>query len=476
MFKRCSYIASIGPIRTGFPLGKPVWRYELGSTCRHYAKSSVKPKFPYPAPGPRRHPIGRCPNLYLEPSPEKSEPAIEGNRSVAVSNTQESDNGDVPERDASRRSQGAMAAREEHTEDEQTGPPNGGEQFKPPSRMGTSSGRSNIRSKDLWSRALLVARQKSRDRFVEDYMHQIKSREKESDIDLDDTGAIKLMPPLKEANPINFLYQQSILNGNMKGLSRPPLIGNGADDVNLEPELNLETVDSVVALEKLREDRERRRAQKNMLDLMEQQSKKDQEYQDQHDRWGSELEERMRNIEKALPRQQRNAEEKLDQQLLIAHQPRIEVPLVRANPRPITISSDSHPKSRISVPLSPTATAVQSLPADRWHEKLLQVPPRTVLELGEPPEVMRSLRRIRSLARTAREKRFNPHISAWKEDTSSSPPLTEQPKRSRGPVSSVMDVHKARAEELEQRRLKKAGSKQSATSILHCQIVNANRS
>lgn len=276
----------------------------------------------------------------------------------------------------------------------------------------------------MWNSAFSAARERSSPRYIGDEAEETELPEHEP-------GPFKLMPPLKPVKTLNFLYQQSILNGNGVPSNRP-YDYTDEDRLDLDGDLDLEKIDSVTALERVRKERERRRAQKKMLDLMQQQYEKDQLQQEQQDNWNSEDQMRMASLGGEPPRRSRSDEEKHLTQLMIAQEPRPGAPNLSQSPpedpspkttsmasksavetiedeRPLVSghntglppipdaknfrpSRDTMPRQFI--PLSPTATAIKDLDYSRQFN-VLQLPPRSGLEQGEPPEVMRSLRRIR---------------------------------------------------------------------------------
>lgn len=280
------------------------------------------------------------------------------------------------------------------------------------------------RGQEMWNTALTAARERNRHRYHGDGGEE----EEETELPEHEPGPFKLMPPLKPVKTLNFLYQQSILNGNGVPSNRPYDYSED-DRLDLDDDLDLEKIDSVSALERVRKERERRRAQKKMLDLMQQQFEKDQLQQEQKDQWNSDDQMRMASLGGEPPRRSRSDEEKHLTQLMIAQEPRqnpsqadpvdpspkttaktavAEVPEAeRPSPlasaqntslppipdaRNFRAARDSMPRQFI--PLSPTATAIKDLDYSRQFN-VLQLPPRSGLEQGEPPEVMRSLRRIR---------------------------------------------------------------------------------
>ncbi|KAH8344800.1 hypothetical protein KR067_007813 [Drosophila pandora] len=562
MLKRCSQVAGLNKMRSGLNSVNPTWTTALSALWRKYSTNTrMKPQFPYPSPGSmRRHQINRhrggtnggggpgtggtgtgtgtatttgtgtgtgsgsgsgsataaaaaassvagTPPAPTRTWPVSARSAIDRPRSVAVGIPQDSDSDDIS----------AASSRADIAEEETasvldkprrksawkswrtTTTTNSKTKTAVKTTTTTTTG-TRSRGQEMWNTALTAARERNRHRY-----HADDGEEEEPELPEHEPGPFKLMPPLKPVKTLNFLYQQSILNGNGVPSNRPYDYSED-DRLDLDDDLDLEKIDSVSALERVRKERERRRAQKKMLDLMQQQFEKDQLQQEQKDQWNSEDQMRMASLGGEPPRRSRSDEEKHLTQLMIAQEPRqnpsqadpvdpspktaaktaiAEVPEAeRPSPLASLAQNTSLPPipdarnfraardamPRQFIPLSPTATAIKDLDYSRQFN-VLQLPPRSGLEQGEPPEVMRSLRRIRSLARLGRDVRFKTRPD--KEDPEEkfrSPPLTEQPPRSRGPLNSVMDVHKARAMEMEKRRLQDAGSKESATSYLYSQM------
>nr|XP_043069067.1 uncharacterized protein LOC108130087 isoform X2 [Drosophila bipectinata] len=427
----------------------PIWTTAMSSWWRRYSTTRMKPQFPYPSPGGmRRHQINRYRG---------------GTNGTAGLDW------------------GAAEMESDSEDDERSS------QFRsmPISARPVLKRLPNVNISEDWdSDSEDISAASSRLNIAEGTMPQQQDK-------LRRKSAWKSW---RMASKSNAAMTQSILNGN----GVPAYRSNDTPEdkpLELDSEVDLDKIDSVSALERVRKERERRRAQKKMLDLMQQQSDKDQLAQDLQDHCYSEDQMRIASLGGEPPRRSRSDEEKQMTQLMIAQEPR---PDPSQDPQVSSSSQKSNGESgavqkpslppipdakafdmpretmpREFIPLSPTAAAIKDLDYSRQYN-VLQQPPRSGLEQGEPPEVMRSLRRIRSLSRSGRlgYKSSNKEDS---EDRARCPPLTEQPPRSRGPFNSVMDIHKARAIEMEKRRIQEAGSKESATSYLSSQIFEKNR-
>nr|XP_043069068.1 uncharacterized protein LOC108130087 isoform X3 [Drosophila bipectinata] len=426
----------------------PIWTTAMSSWWRRYSTTRMKPQFPYPSPGGmRRHQINRYRG---------------GTNGTAGLDW------------------GAAEMESDSEDDERSS------QFRsmPISARPVLKRLPNVNISEDWdSDSEDISAASSRLNIAEGTMPQQQDK-------LRRKSAWKSWRMASKSNAA----MTSILNGN----GVPAYRSNDTPEdkpLELDSEVDLDKIDSVSALERVRKERERRRAQKKMLDLMQQQSDKDQLAQDLQDHCYSEDQMRIASLGGEPPRRSRSDEEKQMTQLMIAQEPR---PDPSQDPQVSSSSQKSNGESgavqkpslppipdakafdmpretmpREFIPLSPTAAAIKDLDYSRQYN-VLQQPPRSGLEQGEPPEVMRSLRRIRSLSRSGRlgYKSSNKEDS---EDRARCPPLTEQPPRSRGPFNSVMDIHKARAIEMEKRRIQEAGSKESATSYLSSQIFEKNR-
>ncbi|XP_043069066.1 uncharacterized protein hydra [Drosophila bipectinata] len=485
----------------------PIWTTAMSSWWRRYSTTRMKPQFPYPSPGGmRRHQINRYRggtngtagldwgaaemesdsedderSSQFRSMPISARPVLKRLPNVNISEDWDSDSEDISA--ASSRlniAEGTMPQQQDKLRRKSA--------WKSWRMASKSNAAMTVsRGQELWMKALSAARGRNPYRVHGD-------EDDGDDLPEHEPGPYNLMPPLKPVRTLNFFYQQSILNGN----GVPAYRSNDTPEdkpLELDSEVDLDKIDSVSALERVRKERERRRAQKKMLDLMQQQSDKDQLAQDLQDHCYSEDQMRIASLGGEPPRRSRSDEEKQMTQLMIAQEPR---PDPSQDPQVSSSSQKSNGESgavqkpslppipdakafdmpretmpREFIPLSPTAAAIKDLDYSRQYN-VLQQPPRSGLEQGEPPEVMRSLRRIRSLSRSGRlgYKSSNKEDS---EDRARCPPLTEQPPRSRGPFNSVMDIHKARAIEMEKRRIQEAGSKESATSYLSSQIFEKNR-
>ncbi|KAH8314577.1 hypothetical protein KR074_003038 [Drosophila pseudoananassae] len=504
MWRRCSLFVGLNKIQTTISVINPIWTTAVSSLWLKYSTTRMKPQFPYPSPGGmRRHQINRyrggtngvrgldwgtetgSASTDVERSspfrsmPISARPVLNRLPRIGISQDSDvdSDSEDVSAASLRLKLAGGTMPLEDKLRRKSA--------WKSWRTLSKSNAAMMVsRGHEMWRKAMSTARERNRYRFHGD-------KDDEYSLPEHEPGPYALMSPLKPVSTLNFFYQQSILNGNGVPAHRP---NDPPHEKPLEQdsEVDLDKIDSVSALERVRKERERRRAQKKMLDLMQQQSDKDQLAQDLQDNCNSEDEMRMASLGGEPPRRSRSDEEKQLTQLMIAQEPRpdpsqdpqVSSSSQKSNVDPVAAQKPGLPpipdaKSfamlretmpREFIPLSPTAAAIKDLDYSRQYN-VLQQPPRSGLEQGEPPEVMRSLRRIRSLSRSGR---FGFKISNKQDSETRSPPLTEQP-RSRGPFNSVMDIHKARAIEMEKRRIQGAGSKESATSYLYNKIFDKNQ-
>ncbi|KAH8408882.1 hypothetical protein KR009_003135 [Drosophila setifemur] len=428
MLKKFTQIAGIHRMRTALnliPFGANPLSNVLGSWWRRYsANPRLKPQFPFPSPeNMRRHQIIR-PRGVGTPSTDgplsASAERIEKSQSRAVGCPEDRDEGESPE--------AVRVVKEEKKPDSQL-------EYEAAAAAGSQLPKagprlSNSRGQDLWNKAMTAAREKSLQ----------KAKDEESELPQHEPGPFTLMPPLKPAKALNFLYQQSILNGSP--------ISYASIDADVH-------VDSIGALEQIRRQQESRRAQKKMLELMEKLSQLDQLEQDAQDREDCNAV-RLQKMEGQPPRRSRSLDEKLRQQSLIAQEP---------SPRIITEAEEIALKAldeesdpivfRQAPPISAVAEVLGSTDYAREQQQQQQV-----MQMPHQDGRNKYMRKNQIIE----QQRFPP----YKHPKYKSIPSAESPRK------QLKEVRKSRSPEKEQKK-EKEPPKESATRQLFSAIGKKHR-